>query len=100
MITNDDLTYQIILSNGYGYRTKKLDDMFLSMSSSLITRFTTPFNDAKTDYIHTAYVACVRGLKSFNSMKAQPFPFFSECIKRAFFSGIRTINGYGVRKKV
>ena len=54
MTTNDDLLYQIILSGGFGYRTKKLDSMFINMSASFVTRFTPPFNDAKADYVHTA----------------------------------------------
>jgi len=99
MTTNDDLLYQIILSGGFGYRTKKLDSMFINMSASFVTRFTPPFNDAKADYVHTAYIACVRGLKSFDRLKAQPFPFFSECIKRAFSAEYAQLMDTGYAKK-
>ena len=95
---NNQLLYQIILSSGLGYRTKKLDQMLITIASKLVTKFTPPLSESKGDYIHTAYINMVLGLKSYDKMKNEnAFAYMTEICKRAFTKeyNIMIDSGYG-----
>lgn len=89
-----ELTYQLIISLGLGKRTKRLDDMFITMTKNLSNKFHYYNFDDRKDCESEALLGILIGWKSFNPDKySNAFPFVTEVLKRGFAKSLNKLKG-------
>jgi hypothetical protein len=77
-ISEEEMLYEIIISQGKGYPTENLKIMFYLICLNLSKKMK---NDM--DYTHTAYIELVEKLYKFNLSKYdKPFRYYTEIAKR------------------
>lgn len=82
-INDTELTYEVIISLGKGYRTKKLEIMLIKIANEIIKKFTYKCEEDREDCLSNAYLMLFTGWKSFDPNKySNAFSYVSEIAKR------------------
>ena len=84
-INNNELEFQVLLSQGKGNATVKLHQLIYLLSNNLSYRFPYKSEEDRQDIISDGYMYTISRYIYFNEEKgAQAFSFFTEICKRRF----------------
>ena len=89
-LDDDDLYYEIVLSKGRGFLTKKAEKMLLLIGENIIRKKNNMYKtqDDKNDCLQTGLLFMFQKWKNFNEKKYRlAFPYFSEVFKRGMACG-------------
>jgi len=93
-LDDDELFYEIVLSKGQGFLTKKAERMFILIGENMIRTKNTMYKsqDDKYDCMSQGILMMFQNWRAFNEKKySSAFPYFSEIFKRGMTSGFNQI---------
>lgn len=89
-LDDNDLFYEIVLSKGKGFLTKKAERMFVLIGENMIRRKNNFYKtqDDKNDCLQTGLLFMFEKWNNFNEKKYKSaLPYFSEIFKRGMAQG-------------
>jgi len=89
-LNDTDLFYEIVLSKGKGFLTKKAEKMFILIGENMIRRKNIMYKnqDDKNDCLQTGLLFMFEKWSGFNEKKFKlALPYFSEIFKRGIGQG-------------
>ncbi len=93
-LNEDDFYYEIVLSKGKGFLTKKAEKMIELIGNNMIIKVQTRYKneDDKNDCLQTGLLFMFLGWYSFNEKRFKyAMPYFSEIFKRGIIEGYNKI---------
>lgn len=92
-LDDNELYYEIVLSKGRGYLTKKAEKMFVLIGENMIRRKIYKNPDDRIDCLHTGLLYMFEKWSNFNEKKYKSaFPYFSEIFKRGMTQGFNDLD--------
>lgn len=92
-VNDTELMYEIILSKGLGYLTKKLENMIIIICNNIIRkmRYEDPMD--RDDCLQTSILSTLESVLSFDEKKYKlSLPYCSELAKRGLAKGYNELN--------
>ena len=89
-LNDNDLFYEIVLSKGRGFLTRKAERMFILIGENMIRRKNNMYKsqDDKEDCLQTGLLFMFEKWENFNEKKYKlALPYFSEIFKRGMAQG-------------
>lgn len=89
-LDDNELFYQIVLSKGKGFLTKKAERMFILIGNNMIRKKNNMYKteDDKNDCLQTGLLFMFEKWQNFNEKKYKvALPYFSEIFKRGMAQG-------------
>jgi hypothetical protein len=93
-IDDTTFTYEIIISKGKGYLTRKSENMIIKIGEEMIKKFERKYktSDDKYDCMQQGILMMLQNWQGFNEKKySSAFPYFSEICKRGIAGGLNVI---------
>ena len=88
-LDDDEFYYEIVLSKGKGFLTKKAEGMLIKIANNFIKRKSDSYKgDDKNDCVQTGLLFMFQNWNNFNEKKYKTaMPYFSEIFKRGIAQG-------------
>jgi hypothetical protein len=93
-LNEDDFYYEIVLSKGKGFLTKKAERMLILIGENMIVKFRSRYKtkDDEFDCLQTGILVMLLNWNSFNQKRfKKAMPYFSEIFKRGAAEGYNKI---------
>ena len=100
-LDDDELYYEVVLSKGKGFLTKKAENMLVLIGNNMIRRKNTNYKteDDKMDCLQAGFLSMFQKWSNFNEKKYRlALPFFSEVFKRGMAQGYNELTNKKVNK--